>query len=429
MQIRQQVDDLIQRTESYLTTALLPFWLDHALDRGVGGALTYYDQHGKATGETVKPFLMQARMLYTMSSAHRAGYGGGRCAEVAQNVASFLLDHYWDDQQDGWFWIADRQGRPTVTDKVGYGHCFGIYAFSEYALATGDARGRDAALRTYSATCRHMADTRYGGFFELLERDWQPKPSGRMGGDRKSLDVHMHMMEALTTLFELTRHPTHRRRLNEVIDLILARMVHPQNGLGYMQFAWDFTPLAPIIFDTDWGRDAKLADNSRGPLDLTSPGHNVEFCWLLLHAADILGVDRATYAKVVRPMSDHCVELGIDQKFGGVFADVPMTRPTAQTEKQFWQQAESLVGMLDAYTLLGDEKYWLGFRNIYDFVFTKMVALDAGGEWYERVDQQGRIVDGALGHAWKNSYHTVRATIQTIRRLRIIQAKMAGKPA
>lgn len=426
MPTRPEIDDLIQRTESYLTGALLPFWLDHAADRECGGVLTYFDQNGHATGETAKPFLMQARMLYTMSSAHRADYGNGRCAELAEHVARFILEHYWDETHDGWLWIVDRHGTPTVTDKVGYGHCFGIYAFSEYFLATGDARGRDAALRSYAAVCSHMADTRHGGFFELLERDWQPKPAGRMGGDRKSLDVHMHMMEALTTLYEMTRHPTHRRRLQEVINLILGRMLHPQNGLGYMQFTWDWTPLAPIIFDTDWGRDAKLADNTRGPLDLTSPGHNVEFCWLLLHAADILGVERTTFASVVRRMSDHCVALGLDHEFGGLFADVPMDRPTNQTEKQFWQQAEGLIGMLDAYALLGDEKYWGAFRNIYDFVFGKLVAREAGGEWYERVDRQGRVVDGALGHAWKNSYHTVRSTIQTIRRLRALRRETDG---
>ncbi len=35
-----------------------------------------------------------------------------------------------------------------VTEKVVYGQCFGIYAFSEYALATGDPAGREAAERT-----------------------------------------------------------------------------------------------------------------------------------------------------------------------------------------------------------------------------------------------------------------------------------------
>lgn len=418
MPAQREVADLLQRTEAYLTGALLPFWIERSPDPDHGGFLTYFDRNGRPTGETVKTFLMQIRMLYTMASAHRAGYGNGRCGELAEMGARFIIDHYWDREHDGWFWIADRAGTPTVTDKVGYGQCFSIYAFSEYSLATGDPRGRDAALRSYDAVARHMADTCFGGFYELMERDWQPKPSGRLGGDRKSLDVHMHMMEALTTLFEMTHSPTHRRRLQEIIGLITSRMLEPHTGLGYMQFSLDWQPLAPIIFATEWGRDASTGDGSRGPLDTTSPGHNVEFVWLLLHAADILGIDRATWRPIVENNCGHCVALGIDHEHGGVYADVPMTRPTAQTDKQFWQQAEALIGLLDAYALTRDDKYWQAFCNVYDFVFTHFVNMNAGGEWYERVNRTGKPIDDALGHAWKISYHTVRSMIQTVKRLK-----------
>jgi mannobiose 2-epimerase len=367
---------------------------------------------------------MQIRMLYTLSSAHRFGYGGGRCAELAGMGARFIANHYWDKERDGWFWIADRAGTPTVLDKVGYGQTFGIYAFSEYYLATGDPLGKEMALRSYDAVCRHMADTRYGGYLELMDRDWQPKPAGRFGGDRKSLDVHMHMMEALTSFYAMTQLPSHRRRLQEVIDLILSRMLHPENGLGYMQFTYDFQPLPRIIFATEWGRDAKPADSQDAPIDQTSPGHNVEFAWLLLHAADTLSIPRANYAEVVRRPCDHCIEFGIDPEYGGVYADTPMARPTELTEKQFWQQAEVLIGMLDAYALLGDEKYWQAFRNVYDFVFGKLVVMEAGGEWYERVDRFGHPIDNALGHAWKISYHTVRSMVQSIRRLRALAERV-----
>ena len=69
MPTQQDITTLLHRTETYLTTSLLPFWLERAADRTCGGVLTYFDQHGRATGETDKPFLMQARMLYTLSSA------------------------------------------------------------------------------------------------------------------------------------------------------------------------------------------------------------------------------------------------------------------------------------------------------------------------------------------------------------------------
>jgi mannobiose 2-epimerase len=232
------------------------------------------------------------------------------------------------------------------------------------------------------------------------------------------MDVHMHMMEALTNMVEMTRSATHRRRLLEVIDLLIHRMLRPENGTGYIQFALDFTPLPAILFDVEWGRDKPPEDGRARPLDTTSYGHNVEFAWLLLHAADILGQPRETYADVVRPIFDNCVQFGVDCEHGGVFVEGPCSGAPTAMEKQFWQQAEVLIGFLDAYALLDDEKYWQAFENVYRFVFDKFVVMDAGGEWYERVDRTGKPVDDALGHAWKISYHTVRCMVQCIRRLR-----------
>jgi mannobiose 2-epimerase len=428
MPTKDQVREVLERTRSYFVNSLLPFWMDNSPDHQFGGFLSYFDRNGKPTGETTKTFLMQIRMLFTMSHAHRAGYGNGRCAELAKMAADFIIDNYWDRENGGWFWIADRKGNLINKDKVGYGQCFGIYAFSEYFLATGDPRGREMAERSYAAVCKHMVDTRHGGFLELMQADWQPARPGIYGGDRKSMDVHMHMMEAWTTLYEMTGHPTHRRRLLEIIDLILTRMLRPEDGTGHMQFTLDFTPLPAIIFAVSWGRDAKPSDGLARPLNATSPGHNVELAWLLLHAADILGVPRQTYAEVVRRISDHCLRYGIDHEFGGVFADTPADGPTTLYEKQFWQQAEVLIGMLDAFTLLGDEKYWKAFQNVHDFLFSKMINLPAGGEWFERVDRQGKPIDDALGHGWKICYHTVRSMIETIQRLEQILSTVTHAP-
>jgi mannose/cellobiose epimerase-like protein (N-acyl-D-glucosamine 2-epimerase family) len=412
-----RIKDVSRHLKSYLTGNLLPFWIERSVDRQAGGFLTYFNRDGKPTGETTKTFLMQVRMLYTMASAHRAGYGGGKCADLAAMGAEFILKHYWDATHEGWNWIADRYGNPTLRGKIGYGQCFGIYAFSEYYMATGDVRGREAAERTYAAVCKHMADTRHGGFFEIMMPDWQPERPGKYGGDRKSLDVHMHMMEALTNLYEMTGQVTHRRRLLEVIDLIITKMLRPKSGTGYIQFSADFGPLPAILFEVEWGRDAKPENGAARPLGFTSYGHNAEFAWLLLHAADRLGQPREAYADVVRKIFDHTLEFGIDRTYGGVYVEGPWDAPTALTAKQFWQQAEVLVGMLDAYGMFGDEKYWDAFENVHDFVFSKFVNMAAGGEWYERLDREGDPIDDALGHAWKISYHTVRSAIQSIKRL------------
>lgn len=413
----KETAEILTKTEDYLRSILLPFWIEKSPDPEYGGFLTYFDRNGQPTGETDKSFLMQIRMLYTMASAHRAGFGDGHCADLARMGAEFIASNYWDEEHGGWFWIADRHGKPTNMGKIGYGQCFALYAFSEYSLATRDPMGREWAERTYQTICDHMTDDQHGGYFEIMRRDWKPERPGPYGGDRKSMDVHMHMMEALTTFFELTRDQEHRQRLLEVVYILLEKMLRP-DGTGYMQFTLDFRPLPAILFRTTWGRDAVPEDGIQRPLDFTSYGHNVEFAWLLLHAVDVLELSRDDYRDTVCKICDHCVQYGIDHEHGGVFTEGPNDGPTVLYEKQFWQQAEAIVGLADVYGLCKNERYWDAFLKVYDFIFAKFVNLRGGGEWYERVDREGNPVDDSMAHAWKISYHTVRSMIQTVRCLR-----------
>jgi mannobiose 2-epimerase len=201
-----------------------------------------------------------------------------------------------------------------------------------------------------------------------------------------------------------------------VIDLIRRRMLEPQSGTAWMQFTLDFQPLPAILFETQWGRDAEPAAGDARALDTTSYGHNVEFGWLLLLACDLLGIPRNEVGDTVLPLFEHCLRYGIDWEIGGVFVDGAMQGPPVDRQKQFWQQAEVLVGMLDALLLTKETKYWDAFKNVHAFVFEHFV-VDEVGEWYERLDRDGTPIDDALGHSWKISYHTVRSMIQTVARL------------
>jgi len=422
MATSEDIRDRLQRTEAYLTDTLLPFWLERSPDPEFGGFLSYFDRDGKVTGETVKTFLMQARLLYTFAHASRAGYDQTRCLEQSRRAADFLLDHYWDEEHGGWYWIADRSGAPLHTGKIGYGQCFGMYAFGEYYLASGDPRGRDAMERTLALAMDRMADPTHGGYLEILQRDWQPERPGRFGGDRKSFDVHMHMLEALTTVYEVTGQPAHRGYLEDVIRILVNKMLDPKHGTGIQQFALDFTPLPTIRLDgVAWGSDEDI-DGGAMPLEITSHGHNVEFAWLLLRAADVLKVPRSEYAAVVRRICDSCVGFGLDPEHGGVYVDGPADGPPTNPNKQFWQQAEVMVGMLDAYLLLDEDGYWQAFANVHDFVFDRMIHHAGGGEWFALCDRQGEPVWDYLGHQWKISYHTVRSMVEVVARLRMLLA-------
>jgi mannobiose 2-epimerase len=85
-------------------------------------------------------------------------------------------------------------------------------------------------------------------------------------------------------------------------------------------------------------------------------------------------------------------------------------------EKEFWQQAEVLIGLLDAMILLKDEKYWEAWKNVHRFVFDKVINKGVG-EWYPLLTRRGEPIWTHMGHSWKINYHTVRAMIQSIKRM------------
>jgi len=409
----------LEEVQKHLHNELIPFWLTHGVDAEYGGFLTYFDKDGNPTGETMKTLVCQTRMIFTASSAHRAGLGEGKFLEIARQGVDFLLEHFWDKEHDGWYWTCARDGTPINTSKLGYGHSFGVYSLAEYAMASGDPRGLAWALKAYEAVQVHMADNCHGGYYEFLERDWAKKKPGAYGGDRKSFDIHMHLMEAFTNLYEATQNPRHKERACEVIDLLFKRIIHPEYGTGVAQFALDWTPLRAILFRDVWGSDRDVDDAEGRPMNNTSFGHNVEFAWLLNHSIDILGLDRDAYKESMRKPYDHCLAYGIDRENGGVYCEGPHDGPARERNKEFWQQAECLVGLLDAYLVFGEEKYLDGYEKVHRFVMDHVINHGVG-EWFPLFDEHNNRLWDYMGHAWKINYHTVRSMIQSEKRLKAI---------
>jgi mannobiose 2-epimerase len=319
--------------------------------------------------------------------------------------------------------MMDRKGNVKIDEKIIYGHSFAIYSLSEYYLATGDERGIEYACKAFDLIQKYCTDTMYGGYREMFHRDWTLKGPGSAGGDRKTLDVHMHLMEAFTTLYEATGEDVHRRKLLEDIDILNKRINHPEYKTGIPQFYKDWTIAPQIKFDIIWGWDRFSEDGQKGnATDNTCFGHNAEFAWLLNHALDVMKADKDEYLELFRIIYDHTVDNGIDKEYGGVFVEGPHSGGVYDREKEFWQQAEVLIGMLDGVILLNDEKYREAYKNVHRFVFDKVINKEVG-EWYPLLTRKGEPIWTHMGHSWKINYHTVRAMVQSIKRLDILIAK------
>jgi mannobiose 2-epimerase len=415
---------ILEETKKYLKERLIPFWAKRVAEPEFGGFQTNYDRKGNRTDVTEKTLLCQGRCIFTLSHAVRLGFDWPGSFNTISQGLNFLFEHFKDKEHDGYYWIVEEDGRVIDDNKVLYGHSFLVYGLSEYALLTGDKRAEEEAVGIFELIQKKSIDPVYGGYYEHFDRHFNLSTARDDTGGHKSLDVHMHLMEAFTNLFELTGSALHKAALENVIDLIFDKMVDSETGVGISMFRSDWQPIANVELKTVWGSDR--FDHKEKAFDLTSYGHNIELAWLYLHSLDVLGIPLKRGMARVEPIFRHTFERGVDWKYGGLFVEGRRKGDVTEDNKEFWQQAEAMVGFLDAWLLTRNEIYIRAFKNIYKFVFDKMVNPDMG-EWFPLLDRRGNLIWDYMGHNWKICYHTLRATCLMVKKLeKIVSIKNKG---
>ncbi len=400
-----------------LTDKVIPFWTERSHDKEYGGYFIAFDKDGEFYGDSDKLIITQTRMLWGFSHLSRYVKEDLRVKmlELAKQGYEFFVDKFWDKTYGGFYWKCNRRGEPLDKSKLVYGQSFAIYALSEYYLATGEKEALDYAEKTFALLQLYAADTLNGGYYENIEEDFTLSEGGAYAGDRKSLDIHLHLLEAFTTLYEANPKEVYARKLREIIGVILTYMVDCDAGYGYNQFDVAFHRIPAIAIKRTWNDERESNESIATPVDTTSYGHNVELVWLLHRALSILDENNEEYDSVMKKILNHSLKYGYDYEYGGVFRDGVADKEVLVTDKEWWQNFESLVGYLDGYTTFCEEKYREAFLLTWNFVKTKFMNMEVG-ESRQLLDRQGNPLVENMGNQWKGIYHTGRALAECIDR-------------
>jgi mannobiose 2-epimerase len=389
------------RLERLLLDNILKFWHPHTLDRVHGGYLLNHDERGEWKGDAPKALVTQARTLWFFARMARAGFGERKqMLDAAEHGYRFLMGKMRDPRHGGFYWRVDATGnRPLAPKKHLYGQAFALYALSEYAMASGRKDVREAAVRLFELLEEKAHDRMHGGYFEYFNEDWTlPPPEERgylgVGSDRKLMNTHLHLMEAMTSFYRATGHPLARERLVELITIEGSAVVRRQWNACTDRHRRDWTP------------------DPEGPGGDASYGHDLENLWLLEDALRAAGLPVAPWIEFFRSNFDYAVRFGWDPRLGGFWDRGPLGKPATSRIKIWWVQAEALVSALTLYRLTGEKQYMDVFERTLQFVERHLV--DAGrGEWWPQADEKGAAGGGKAGE-WKGPYHNGRAMIECI---------------
>ncbi|HBY62515.1 MAG TPA: N-acylglucosamine 2-epimerase, partial [Solibacterales bacterium] len=245
----------ISRLEKNLTESIVAFWYPRCLDKQHGG----YHLHWGAKGERkegTKAIVVQARMLWLSARLARAGYRKQEMLAAAEHGYRFLKDKMWDAANGGFYWEVDATGeRPVRRQKHLYGQAFGLYAVSEYAQASGRADVRDFAIRIYQTLEAKSHDREFGGYREFFSADWaDPDPTERpymgVAPGIKLMNTHLHLMEAVSTFYQATRHAPALARLAELMHIESSAVVRKGATACTDKYDRDWKPR----LDGEWAR-------------------------------------------------------------------------------------------------------------------------------------------------------------------------------
>jgi len=401
------VTDFRQRVETELRSGILPFWLNHTIDQERGGFLgrIFHDATVDPQGE--KGLILNARILWTFARAYRF-YKDPIYLATAQRAYDYLTTHFLDHEFGGYYWMLDCDGKPTEPRKQIYGQAFTVYALAEYFHATGEPTALTQALALVDKVESIAHDSVHGGYFEVYNRDWSLAANQQLSevdmDEPRSMNTHLHMLEAYAALLRVHESPTVRARLRELIEIFLDRIIDP-NSHHFLLF-----------FDEQWLPKSNII----------SFGHDIEGSWLLVEAAEILGepelLARARKAAVL--MAQAVYEQALDND-GGIFYEAD-PNGIHDSDKHWWPQTEAVVGFLNAHQISNEEHFLVAACRSWAFI-EKFILDRENGEWFWLVSRDG--VPGTTQDKvgpWKCPYHNARACMEVIERLDKIATEPQG---
>jgi N-acylglucosamine 2-epimerase len=290
------------------------------------------------------------------------------------------------------FFLLTRDGKPLRKRRYLFSETFGVIAFAEYARASGDGSALAQAKKLMELILRLYKDP------VGLEPKVYPE-TRRMRGHS------MAMIQINTLQILRDADPEHKAEYDRLIDSAIDEV-----------FTYFVKPERRALFETV-GINGELMDLPEGRC--INPGHAIETGWFILEEGRYRE-DESLIERVL-PIIDWSLELGWDDRFGGIlyFVDIDGKQPE-QLEwdmKLWWVHNEAIYAVLLAHYLTGKEKYLEWFEKILGWSLDHFPDGECG-EWFGYLHRDGTVALDMKGNHWKGPFHIPRQQLYTLLLLR-----------
>ena len=369
------------RYRADLTGDILPFWMQHGVDRVNGGVYTCVDRDGTLM-DTTKSVWFQGRFAYVCAAASRAVGGNAEWLAAAKSALDFIERHCIDT--DGhMFFTVTAEGAPVQKRRYVFSECFAAAAMAEYAAASGDGAYAARAVETFRRMLRMLAEP---GF--LPAKTAVPSIGH---------SITMMLINVALVIRQVSDDPALDAEIDRSVETLRRCFMHPE-----------FETVLETV-----GPRGEFLDTMAGRT--INPGHCMETGWFLLDAARFRGGD-AQLVEMGTTIIDWAWKWGWDEPFGGMinFRDCRNFPPQdySQDMKFWWPQTEAVIATLYAYLATGDTKYLEMHRMANDWTY-EFLPDPVYGEWFGYLHRDGSVAQPAKGNLFKGPFHIPRMLVKS----------------
>ena len=373
---------LAQQYKSELLDRVMPFWMEHSIDKEMGGYFTCLERDGEVF-DTDKFVWLQGREVWMLATLYNKVKKKAEWLEAAIQGAEFLK-RYGHDGNLNWYFALDREGHPLVEPYNIFSYTFAVIAFGQLALATGNEEYADIAKRTFDIVLSKVDNPK---------GKWSKAAPGAR--PLKSFALPMILCNVALEIEPLLD--------KDFLDRTIATCVHEVMDVFYR-------PELGLIVE-HLGTDGQLVDCMDGRL--LNPGHAIEAMWFIMDLGKRLG-DKALIEKAVQIALQE-VEYGWDKQYGGIFYFMDrLGHPLQQLEwdqKLWWVHIETLITMIKGYELTGNEKCLEWFERVHKYVWSHFMDPEHP-EWFGYLNRRGEVLLTLKGGKWKGCFHVPRGLMQ-----------------
>jgi mannobiose 2-epimerase len=390
LQLKKEISD-------ELTKNLLPYWSTKMIDTVNGGFYGRVDGNEQVYPDADKGGILNARILWTFSSAYRI-LKDSSYLRLATYAKDYILTHFIDNDNGGGYRTVNQFGEPSDTRKHTLTESYFIYALAEYYRATGDQESLEKAIEIFEAVESFALDKESNGYFEVFTQDWKRSPDLLIGErspkDEKTMITHLHLVEAYAALYRVWPEKRMEERLRNILEIFNDKIV-------------DKKTFHLIYFlDRNWNATTEI----------DSYGHDIEASWLIDEAARLLNDPEliASVRELSIKIADAAAE-GIMED-GSMLTEKDNETGHVVTVRSWWEQAESIVGYLNAFEITGDASYLDKSVNSWNYIKQHFIDKTNGG-WYSLVLESGEPGNGNKAGFWTCPYHNGRMCMEVIERI------------